>query len=62
MEIKFLTRVADPHHLNVDPDPAPYQDDVSLRPLAYRPSRAPFWAFMASFEAPMDLRGSILSL
>jgi hypothetical protein len=42
MESKFLTRVADPHHLNVDPDPAaPYQDDVSLGPLAYRPSRAP---------------------
>jgi hypothetical protein len=30
-------------HLNVDPDPdfAPYQSDVNLRTLVYRPSRAP---------------------
>jgi hypothetical protein len=56
-----VTRVADPHHLNADPDqsfqfnadwdpdfyfnadpdPAPNQSDENLRPLVYRPSRAP---------------------
>jgi hypothetical protein len=47
------TRVADPHHFNVDPvpistladpepDPAPHQSDANLGPLVCRPSRAPF--------------------
>ncbi len=29
-------------HFNADPDPAPLQNDGNLRPLVYRPSRAPF--------------------
>ncbi len=51
-----LKRVADPHHFNADPDPAfhssadpdpdpaLHQSDGNLRPLVYRPSRAPFRA------------------
>ncbi len=33
-------------HFNPDPeaDPAPHQIEENLRPLFYRPSRAPFWA------------------
>jgi hypothetical protein len=44
-------RSADPYHFNSDPDPASYfnadpdlaplRSDGNLRPLAYRPSRAP---------------------
>ncbi len=29
-------------HYNADPDPAPHQSDGNLRPLVFRPSRAPF--------------------
>ncbi len=29
-------------HFNTDPDPASNQSDENLRPLVYRPSRAPF--------------------
>jgi hypothetical protein len=50
----FEGRVADPHHFNADsdpafhcnadpdPDPVHNQSDVNLRPLVYRPFRAPF--------------------
>jgi hypothetical protein len=54
MQIR-ITFVADPNpafhfnadpdpalHLNADPDPATHQGDANLRPLVYRPSRAPF--------------------
>ncbi len=40
-----LTRFADPHHFNVDPHPAFHfnaDPDANLRPLVYRPARAPF--------------------
>ncbi len=46
-------RVGDPHHFNVDPDPAffsnlypdpdPHQIDGNLRPPVYRPATASFW-------------------
>ncbi len=29
-------------HWNADSDPASHQNDTNLRPLVYRPSRAPF--------------------
>jgi hypothetical protein len=47
-----LIKVSDPHHFNVDPDPAfhfiadlglaPHQGDANLQSLAYKPSRPPF--------------------
>ncbi len=50
----FSFRVADPHHLNADPDlafylnedqnPAPHRSNGNLRPLVNRPSKAPFQA------------------
>ncbi len=55
--LPFKTSVADPHHFNAhsapdppsyfnaDPNFAPHQSDVYLRPLVYKPSRAPLWAF-----------------
>jgi hypothetical protein len=45
-EILYFAFNADPDpaafHLNPDPDPASHQSDVNLRPLVYRPFRAPF--------------------
>jgi hypothetical protein len=40
------TRVGDPHHFNADPDPAFHQSNGNLRPMVYRPFRAPFLASM----------------
>jgi hypothetical protein len=47
-------------HFNADPDPAPHQRDVNLRPLVYR-SRA-HGAATPPFRASEALHGSILSL
>jgi hypothetical protein len=48
-------------HFNADSDPA-HHSDINLRPLVYRPSRAPFLASMPSLLASVALHGSILSL
>jgi hypothetical protein len=45
-----------------DPDPDSHQGDDNLRPLVYRSSRAPFWAFMAPLWASVAIHDSILSL
>jgi hypothetical protein len=53
------SRVADPHHLTADPDPAfyfyadpdPYQSYANLQQPVYRPFRAPF-------EPPLCVHGS----
>ncbi len=55
-----LNAVPDPtFHFNADPDPdsdpTSHQIYANLRPLVYRPSKAPFWA-------SATLRGFILSL
>jgi hypothetical protein len=50
-------------HFNADPDPdnAPHQSDGNLRPLDYRPSRAPVLSLQASIVSVLGLHGSILS-
>ncbi len=38
-----LTRVADPHHFNADPDSVSHQSDTNVPPQqVYRPHKAPF--------------------
>ncbi len=45
-----------------EPVPAPYQNNAKLRPLVYRPSTAPFWAFAPPLLTSTTLHGSIMSL
>ncbi len=39
-------------HFNSDPDPAPHQSDVNMRPPVYWPSTTPFWASTPPLWAP----------
>ncbi len=47
---------------NANPDTAPLQSEGNLRPLIYRPSRAPIWTSGPSLWASKALRGFNLSL
>ncbi len=47
-------------HFNADPDPAPHEGDANLRPLAYRPSRPPLWAFTHLYGSNLSLQSSCI--
>ncbi len=57
-----MCRVADPHHLNADPDLVSHQSDGNLRQQAYRLFRAPCWDSWSSIFSVHGPHSSILRL
>ncbi len=49
-------------HFDADSDPRPHESDANLRPLVYKLSTAPLWAYKPLLWTSAALHSSILSL